>query len=122
MFDNLIFGGLYKRQTCSIAQQAGDGTQGPGRAVEQRIEHTGTGIEIPQSILTPHQMINLFIARCAQRLGDLRVASCCGLAVIERLSTDLPRVIHPHETSRVPGILQRQFFLNTLSGISLLRR
>ena len=101
MGNHPVLGGVDKAQAYPVPKQPGNRAHGERRAIKNGIENAGTGVKLTQTLFAPGEVILFLSRRVPQRptnVGSLR-NEC--LPFIEGLRTDLPRMIHAHQPSRM---------------------
>jgi hypothetical protein len=103
MGDHSVLGGMDKAQADPIPKQPGNRAHGKRRAIKNGIENAGTGVKLTQALFAPGEVILFLSRRVPQRptnVGGLRDER---LTLIKGLRTNLPRMIHAHQPSRMPA-------------------
>ncbi len=103
MLADLVFGRRDKAETDAVADQPGRGPDAEGKAIENRVEHTGVAAQLADALLTPGQMIDLLIRSLLHRLAHLRQARRQCLPLVKRLGADFTGVVDAHQPGNMAG-------------------
>ena len=116
MILDLTFGLDHEAETPFVARQTRQRAQREGAGIPERIEQALAVAEFLQPLFAPGQMVVLLLGRALQTLTGLGQLGGERLALIERLGTDLARVVDAHQACHMPTLILAQFGLHQVGG------
>ena len=103
LFD-LPLGLRKKAEIPPVSERTGDAADGECAGVPERVQQAGTAAELPDPLLAPGEVVLFLPRRALEGLAGMPIPRCQRLALIERLRTHFPDVVHAHQRRRVPAV------------------
>ena len=101
---DLAFGLRQKPEVPFVAGNAGDGAQGEGTCIKQRIQYALRGAQFRDATLGPREVFGFFARGVFQRVFRRRIARGKRLPLIQGLRTDFASMIHAHQRGRCAAL------------------
>ncbi len=113
---NLLFCLGNEAETPFVAQQAAGSADRIGSCVPQRTQSTRLITQFVNALLTPGEVVELFIGRMLHLTFNVFVPSHGCMSLIQGLSRDFARMIDPHQAGSMGFLLRIELSVNDVLG------